>query len=563
MLYCWNTPAQVPLYHIPPQAPVPVSMTNGGGNNSVTPPTPSEGGSSAGSSNANQQSGSGSPASNGTAAPAAPVVNATVATAPPTGVMTNGQTVAAATPHMVYQSVAVPAVPSHPAAVAATNGGGHHHHHHMHNGHHAHHPGGHRGQQNGHRQNGGLSQRSNHEQLSKTNLYIRGLPQNTTDEDLYKMCKNYGKIVSTKAIVDPATNLCKGYGFVDFDRFDSAQKAVIQLKSNGIQAQMAKQQEQDPTNLYISNLPRSVTETELESLLAAFGSVISTRILRDNSGLSKGVGFARMESKEKCEQIIHQFNGKYLHQIRNGTPPVGAVEPLLCKFADGGPKKTKHHPKFINGTNNPRVWRDDLSYSAYEVPAMSHTNGHVPNRIMVQPLPNPTAYPVNGPVWLHQPPYMMPPAHLPPNGVFPPMDQNVALAPGMVPPQIPSLAAQFNGLQLGPPPAAASAAMSGWKRSGKTWNNYQYTMPPPPPQAQLQYPQIQPAVHVPTVTAATTTATSNNESNNNNNKASASPSVETTTPTPSAPASAVKSVVVSENSSTPSAPATTTTTTSQ
>lgn len=51
---------------------------------------------------------------------------------------------------------------------------------------------------------------------------------------------SFGKIVSTKAIIDPQTNLCKGYGFVDFDRFDSADMAVQQLKAKGVQAQKAK-----------------------------------------------------------------------------------------------------------------------------------------------------------------------------------------------------------------------------------------------------------------------------------------------------------------------------------
>lgn len=54
-----------------------------------------------------------------------------------------------------------------------------------------------------------------------------------------------------------------------------------------------QQQEQDPTNLYISNLPVSVDEQELEGLLRPFGQVISTRVLRDYSGASRGVGFAR------------------------------------------------------------------------------------------------------------------------------------------------------------------------------------------------------------------------------------------------------------------------------
>ncbi|XP_019409721.1 PREDICTED: RNA-binding motif, single-stranded-interacting protein 2 [Crocodylus porosus] len=131
------------------------------------------------------------------------------------------------------------------------------------------------------------------DQLSKTNLYIRGLHPATTDQDLVKLCQPYGKIVSTKAILDKTTNKCKGYGFVDFDSPTAAQKAVTALKASGVQAQMAKQQEQDPTNLYISNLPLSMDEQELETLLKPFGQVVSTRILRDSGGASRGVGFAR------------------------------------------------------------------------------------------------------------------------------------------------------------------------------------------------------------------------------------------------------------------------------
>ncbi|KTG46816.1 hypothetical protein cypCar_00015193, partial [Cyprinus carpio] len=52
------------------------------------------------------------------------------------------------------------------------------------------------------------------EQLSKTNLYIRGLPPGTTDQDLIKLCQPYGKIVSTKAILDKNTNQCKGYRLI-------------------------------------------------------------------------------------------------------------------------------------------------------------------------------------------------------------------------------------------------------------------------------------------------------------------------------------------------------------
>lgn len=81
-------------------------------------------------------------------------------------------------------------------------------------------------------------------------------------------------------------------------------------------------------------------------MLSKYGQVISTRILRDQQGLSKGVGFARMESRERCEQIIQVFNGSQLQ---------GAKDPLLVKFADGGSKKKN---AFKNPDPNARTWRE-------------------------------------------------------------------------------------------------------------------------------------------------------------------------------------------------------------
>ncbi|RXN07016.1 RNA-binding single-stranded-interacting 3 isoform X1 [Labeo rohita] len=238
------------------------------------------------------------------------------------------------------------------------------------------------------------------EQLSKTNLYIRGLPPGTTDQDLIKLCQPYGKIVSTKAILDKNTNQCKGYGFVDFDSPAAAQKAVASLKASGVQAQMAKQQEQDPTNLYISNLPVSMDEQELENMLKPFGHVISTRILRDANGVSRGVGFARMESTEKCDVVIQHFNGKFLktppgvpgkcqqHNVfyqycvltRDTTSVVNIqeagmkapTEPLLCKFADGGQKKRQSQSKYPqNGRPWPREGESGMALT-YDPTAMQN-----------------------------------------------------------------------------------------------------------------------------------------------------------------------------------------------
>uniref|UniRef100_A0AAQ6A4M9 RRM domain-containing protein n=1 Tax=Amphiprion ocellaris TaxID=80972 RepID=A0AAQ6A4M9_AMPOC len=317
------------------------------------------------------------------------------------------------------------------------------------------------------------------EQLSKTNLYIRGLPPATTDQDLIKLCQPYGKIVSTKAILDKNTNQCKGYGFVDFDSPAAAQKAVASLKASGVQAQMAKQQEQDPTNLYISNLPVSMDEQELENMLKPFGHVISTRILRDANGLSRGVGFARMESTEKCDVVIQNFNGKFLKTPPGMTAP---AEPLLCKFADGGQKKRQTQVKY---PQNGRPWtREGESGMAltYDPTAMQNGFYSSPysistNRMIAQTSITPfiaaspvSTYQVQSTSWMPHQQYVMQPT----GAVITPaaaIEPSLSLHPSSV---MAPLTQQMNHLSLGPTgagvvtdPSPQTAAPSSQDASGQ------------------------------------------------------------------------------------------------
>ncbi|XP_026155606.1 RNA-binding motif, single-stranded-interacting protein 3 isoform X10 [Mastacembelus armatus] len=307
------------------------------------------------------------------------------------------------------------------------------------------------------------------EQLSKTNLYIRGLPPGTTDQDLIKLCQPYGKIVSTKAILDKNTNQCKGYGFVDFDSPAAAQKAVSSLKATGVQAQMAKQQEQDPTNLYISNLPVSMDEQELENMLKPLGHVISTRILRDANGVSRGVGFARMESTEKCEVVIQHFNGKYLK-----TPPgiPAPTEPLLCKFADGGQKKRQSQSKY---PQNGRPWHREGETGmalTYDPTAMQNGFYSSPysiatNRMIAQTSITPfiaaspvSTYQVQSTSWMPHQQYVMQPTGA---VITPAMDHSMSMQPASM---MGPLTQQMNHLSLGTTgsymtAAAAAAPMQG------------------------------------------------------------------------------------------------------
>ncbi|XP_048085126.1 RNA-binding motif, single-stranded-interacting protein 3-like [Alosa alosa] len=286
------------------------------------------------------------------------------------------------------------------------------------------------------------------EQLSKTNLYIRGLPPGTTDQDLIKLCQPYGKIVSTKAILDKNTNQCKGYGFVDFDSPAAAQKAVSSLKATGVQAQMAKQQEQDPTNLYISNLPVSMDEQELENMLKPF---------------------ATMESTEKCEVVIQHFNGKYLK-----TPPgiPAPTEPLLCKFADGGQKKRQSQSKY---PQNGRPWHREGETGmaiTYDPAAMQNGFYSPPysiatNRMIAQTSITPfigaspvSTYQVQSTSWMPHQQYVMQPTGA---VITPAMDHTMSMQPASM---MGPLTQQMNHMSLGTTgsymtAAAAAAPMQG------------------------------------------------------------------------------------------------------
>jgi RNA recognition motif-containing protein len=147
------------------------------------------------------------------------------------------------------------------------------------------------------------------------------------------MCKKYGDIKSTKSIIDKQTNKCKGYGFVDFRKEEDAIKALNDLKTKEKKdVQLAKQREQDPTNLYFANLPLDIDEKQLNEMLKQkySANINSTRIMRERNGQSKGVGFARIDDNKLCDKIIQELNGKSFPDHANKS------KLLLVKLADFG-----------------------------------------------------------------------------------------------------------------------------------------------------------------------------------------------------------------------------------
>ena len=63
-------------------------------------------------------------------------------------------------------------------------------------------------------------------------------------------------------------------------------------------------------NIYVGNLPYSMTEGDLREAFEAFGTVTSSSVITDKfSGQSKGFGFIEMSNNSEADAAIKGLNG--------------------------------------------------------------------------------------------------------------------------------------------------------------------------------------------------------------------------------------------------------------
>ncbi|KAK0629715.1 hypothetical protein B0T17DRAFT_486409 [Bombardia bombarda] len=167
------------------------------------------------------------------------------------------------------------------------------------------------------------------------NVYIRGLHPTTDDELLHKYASRFGKVEQSKAIIDTSTGACKGFGFAKFADVRDSEKCIrgfyhlgyeVGFARESFNARLKAEGDESSTNLYLSNLPKRLTESELNAIFNGY-HVVSSKILRDSMGNSRGVGFARFESRDECEDIIRKYHGAsvgeegMLMQVRYADTP--------------------------------------------------------------------------------------------------------------------------------------------------------------------------------------------------------------------------------------------------
>ncbi|KAG4069746.1 hypothetical protein HA402_003187 [Bradysia odoriphaga] len=184
---------------------------------------------------------------------------------------------------------------------------------------------------------------------SGTNLIVNYLPQDMTDREFYALFSTSGPIESSRIMRDFKTCYSFGYGFVNYLTEEGAQRAIkslngVTVRNKRLKVSYARPagEELKETNLYVTNLPRTITEEQLDEIFGKYGLIVQKNILRDKmTGKPRGVAFIRYNKREEAQEAIAALNN---------VIPEGSNQPLTVRVAEehGKQKATQ----FYNSTMN-------------------------------------------------------------------------------------------------------------------------------------------------------------------------------------------------------------------
>ncbi|XP_021737654.1 polyadenylate-binding protein 5-like [Chenopodium quinoa] len=169
-----------------------------------------------------------------------------------------------------------------------------------------------------------------------TNVYVKNLSENYTDEDLMKAFSPFGSITSAVVMKD-SSGKSRCFGFVNFQSPESAATAVeklngtvqddktwyvgraqrksereADLKAKFEQERISRYEKLQAANLYLKNLDDSINEENLKELFSEFGTITSCKIMLNPHGVSKGSGFISFSTPEEATKALNEMNGKMI-----------------------------------------------------------------------------------------------------------------------------------------------------------------------------------------------------------------------------------------------------------
>uniref|UniRef100_A0A4W2E7Y8 Polyadenylate-binding protein n=1 Tax=Bos indicus x Bos taurus TaxID=30522 RepID=A0A4W2E7Y8_BOBOX len=155
------------------------------------------------------------------------------------------------------------------------------------------------------------------------NIFIKNLEDSIDNKALYDTFSTFGNILSCKVVCDEHGS--RGFGFVHFETHEAAQNAISTMngmllndrkvfvghfKSRREREVELGARAMEFTNIYVKNLHVDVDEQRLQDLFSQFGKMLSVKVMRDDSGHSRGFGFVNFEKHEEAQKAVVNMNGR-------------------------------------------------------------------------------------------------------------------------------------------------------------------------------------------------------------------------------------------------------------
>ncbi|KAG8888499.1 hypothetical protein FRB98_007539 [Tulasnella sp. 332] len=111
----------------------------------------------------------------------------------------------------------------------------------------------------------------------------------------------------------------------------------------------------DPCNLFIKNLDLNIDSNDLFTHFRSYGQIVSARVMRTETGASRGFGFVSYHTPDQASHAMSMMNGALLGTkaiaVRLHEPKQLRQEKLATRFSGGRPP----HPRSGSGATSPSL----------------------------------------------------------------------------------------------------------------------------------------------------------------------------------------------------------------
>lgn len=185
---------------------------------------------------------------------------------------------------------------------------------------------------------------------SLQNLFVAKLPRNLTDADLQQIFAAYNPS-SAKIMLDATTGKSKGFGFVLFDSVEKGEKAYADLNKTQVtlhghsftlaifpSKHDGKVATEVSNCLYIRNIPKQLSQLEVENFLKGFGKLAYCAMREDHHGSPVWVVYAEYEDIEDAKNALTRLHNNKSYFDHSAVP-------VLAKYSDSEEAKRERRKR--------------------------------------------------------------------------------------------------------------------------------------------------------------------------------------------------------------------------